>query len=66
MIWRLLNALDRRKMRRLGGNHLNTLYIYGGYRCRHRSHYLRLRCLRHWTMDSWCGKHNEKCWDGCA
>lgn len=54
-----------REMRRRGGSYLNTLTIYGSYRCVHRSHRMKLRCLRYWTMDQYCGKHNETCWGDC-
>lgn len=65
MIWQALSALDRHCMRRLGGPHLNTLAVYGTWRCRHRSHRLGLRCLREWTWGSYCGKHNDECWADC-
>lgn len=32
--------------------------------CGHRSHRLRLRCYRLFTMDGYCSKHNEICWSG--
>lgn len=65
MIWQTASAIDRVRMRRKGGAYLNTLAIYGTYRCRHRSHRLGLRCLRYWLSDSQCGKHNYTCYDGC-
>lgn len=33
--------------------------------CVHRSHRLRLPCLREAVYDHWCGRHNSACWDGC-
>lgn len=65
MIRSLLTTLDRRDMRRRGGSYLNTLEIYGTYRCFHRSHRLNLRCLRHWVYDGYCKNHNATCWDSC-
>jgi hypothetical protein len=65
MLWKLLSVWDRLDMRRRGGSYLNTMKTYGTYRCFHRSHRLGLRCLRHWTSDSYCGKHNQTCWYYC-
>lgn len=65
MIRAALSILDRAQMRHKGGASLNTLRLYGTYRCFHRSHRLRLRCLRYWLSDTYCGKHNYTCWDGC-
>ena len=36
------------------------------YRCLHRSHRLRLPCLREATYDHLCGKHNTTCFNGCG
>lgn len=43
-----------------------TEWLYA--RCIHRSHRLRLRCLRSWTYDGYCRIHNSSCFsdNDCA
>lgn len=33
--------------------------------CGHRSHRARLPCLRYWTYDAYCAKHNTTCLTTC-
>lgn len=44
-----------------------TLKQWASYyrRCRHRSHRLRLRCLRGMVYGGLCYKHNRSCFHSC-
>lgn len=64
-------ALYRRYLREWLGPDFRGRRSWGTFRrrvlmqCGHRSHRLHLPCLRYWTYDGYCGKHNTTCLMTC-